>query len=42
MKNYFDRWLAEHPEDWNAKSEWDRLARKFPELRSDIMQFKDS
>ncbi|HLG95881.1 MAG TPA: ATP-binding protein [Bryobacteraceae bacterium] len=35
MKTYFESWLAEHPEDWNAKSEWDRLARKFPELRFD-------
>lgn len=35
MKIYFESWLAEHPEDWNAKSEWDRLARKFPELRFD-------
>jgi hypothetical protein len=33
MGNHFSNWLAEHPEDDNARSEWERLARKFPGLR---------
>jgi NB-ARC domain len=33
MRTYFTNWLAEHPEDLNAKSEWTRLSWKFPDLR---------